>query len=171
MSISPLSDNNPQQETTLDACSAYDLPSVEVLVIYFHAATGYPVRSTWRRAIEAGNFASFPGLTLANAKHFCPSADKTIKCQLVQERQGTSCSRAKPKWTSNYDPATDTECVQSQFQGAGYHTKRPAPSPLNETAPAPGSATSNKLHMCVLHKIKLYTDDTGRFPFRPRRDN
>ena len=71
-SISPLPDNNPQQETTLNAFSAYDLPSVEALVIYFHAAARYPVRSTWLRAIEAGNFASFPGLTLANAMRVCP---------------------------------------------------------------------------------------------------
>ena len=31
------------------------------------------VRSTWLRAIKACNFASFPGLTLANVKRFCLS--------------------------------------------------------------------------------------------------
>ena len=71
-----------------NAFSAYDLPLVEALVIHFHVAAGYPVRNTWLRAIETGNFASFPGLTLANSKRFCPSADKTIKGHLVQERQG-----------------------------------------------------------------------------------
>ena len=31
---------------TLEAYSAYNLPSVEALIRYFHAAAGYPVRST-----------------------------------------------------------------------------------------------------------------------------
>ena len=88
-SISPLLDNGPQQEATLDAFSAYDLPLVKSLVIYFRAEAGYPVRSTWLRVIEAGTFTSFPGLTLANTRRFRPSADKTIKGHLVQERQGT----------------------------------------------------------------------------------
>ena len=32
--------HDPQEEATLDAFSAYDLPLVEALVIYFHAAAG-----------------------------------------------------------------------------------------------------------------------------------
>ena len=52
---------------TLEAYSAYDLPSVVMLIRYFHAATGYPVRSTWLTAIRAGNYSSWTGLTLANA--------------------------------------------------------------------------------------------------------
>ena len=39
-------EDNPQQEATLDPCSAYDLSSDETVVIYFYAAAGYPVRST-----------------------------------------------------------------------------------------------------------------------------
>ena len=67
----------PPTETILDAFSAYDLPSVQALVKYFHAAAGYPVRSTWLAAIKAGNYASWPGLTYANARKYCPSADVT----------------------------------------------------------------------------------------------
>ena len=36
----------------LSAFSAYDLPSVEALVRFFHAAAGYPVKNTWLRAIK-----------------------------------------------------------------------------------------------------------------------
>ena len=133
-SIFPLPDNDPQQETTRDVFSVYDLPSVESLIIYFHAATGYPVRSTWLRAIKAGNFAAFPCLALANAKHFCPSVDKTIKGHLVQECQGAQSSNAKSQGVSKSNPATDAECVQGQFQGAGYREKRPAPPPLDDNA-------------------------------------
>jgi hypothetical protein len=49
------------------ALNAHDLPSVLALVHYLHAAAGFPVKSTWLAAIKAGNFASWPGLTYANA--------------------------------------------------------------------------------------------------------
>ena len=44
-----------EKNTTLEAYSAYDLPSVEALIPYFHATAGYPVRSTWLKSISAGN--------------------------------------------------------------------------------------------------------------------
>ena len=40
-----------EKQATIEAFSAYDLPSVEALVIYFHGASGYPVRDTWLKAI------------------------------------------------------------------------------------------------------------------------
>jgi hypothetical protein len=69
---------------TPTALNAYDLPSVGALVHYLHAAAGFPVKSTWLAAIKAGNFASWPGLTYANASKFCPSSDETIKGHLSQ---------------------------------------------------------------------------------------
>ena len=53
--------------TSLAANSAYDLPSVEALVQYFHAAAGYPVTDTWLKAIKVDNYNTWPGLTLQNA--------------------------------------------------------------------------------------------------------
>ena len=77
-----------EKQATLEAFSAYDFPSVEALVIYFHAAAGYSVRDTWLKAIKAGNYDSWPGLTYINATKYCPSADETIKGHMVQTRQG-----------------------------------------------------------------------------------
>ena len=79
---------NQVEHTTLGVYSSYDLPSVAALVRYFHESTGYPVRSTWLNAIKAGNYASWPGLTYNNASRYCPSVDETIKCHVVQTRQG-----------------------------------------------------------------------------------
>ena len=42
-------------KTTLATYSAYDLPSVEALIRYFHVAAGYPVRSTWLKSISSAN--------------------------------------------------------------------------------------------------------------------
>ena len=46
---------NIADHTNIRAYSAYDLPSVEALVWYFHAAARFPVRTTWLNAIKVGN--------------------------------------------------------------------------------------------------------------------
>ena len=74
------------EEATLETYSAYYLPSVEELFKYLHAATGYPVRSTWITEIKASNFKTWPGLTHNNTCQYCPSADETIKVHIVQTR-------------------------------------------------------------------------------------
>ena len=91
---------NSTDQTNLRAYSAYDLPSVEALVEYFHAMAGFPVRTTWLKAIKAGNYHTWPGLTLANATSYCPSADETIKWHMVQSRQGIRST----KHTTETDP-------------------------------------------------------------------
>ena len=59
-------EHNKSEKTTLGVYSAYDLPSVAALVRYFHAAAGYPVRSTWMNDTKAGNYASWTGITYNN---------------------------------------------------------------------------------------------------------
>ena len=58
---------NSADHTNLKVYSAYDLPSVEALVWYFHAAAGFPVRTTWLKAIKMDNYRTWLELTLANA--------------------------------------------------------------------------------------------------------
>ena len=71
MSLLPEDNSTPDdidaQQSTLKAIIAYDLPSIEALIRYFHASAGFPVRGTWLKAIKAGNFTSCPGLTYQNA--------------------------------------------------------------------------------------------------------
>ena len=76
---------NSAHRTTLEAYSVYDIPSVEALIRYFHAAAGYPVRSTWLTVISDGNYSYGLGLTLSNATKYCPSAKATIMGHLVQK--------------------------------------------------------------------------------------
>ena len=61
---------NQVEKTMLGVYSAYDLPSVTSLVQYFHAAAGYPVRSTWLNSIRVGNYTSWLGLTYNNHSAF-----------------------------------------------------------------------------------------------------
>ena len=50
----PTMPNNSNQ-TNIRAYSAYDLPIMEALIRYFHAASGFPVRTMWLKAIKVGN--------------------------------------------------------------------------------------------------------------------
>ena len=75
-------------QTTLKAYSTYNLPRVESLVHYFHAAVGFPVRATWLNTIKAGNYRTWNGLTLPNATAYCPYAYESIKGHMIQLRQG-----------------------------------------------------------------------------------
>ena len=50
--------------TTQAINSAYELPSTEQLIRYLHACAGYPTRETWVKAIQAGKYVSWPGLTV-----------------------------------------------------------------------------------------------------------
>ena len=85
---------------TLKAYIAYDLPSVEALIRYFHAAAGYPVRCTWLKAIGAGNYSTWTGLTLTKVTKYCPSATATILGHLVHKRQGVRSTNKKLPTTS-----------------------------------------------------------------------
>ena len=69
------------------ACNAHDLPSIGKLVCYLHAAARFPVKFTWLADIHAGNFTSWPGLTLANSAQYCPSSVKSLKGHLTQSRK------------------------------------------------------------------------------------
>ena len=70
------------------AHNAYDMPSLEALVKYMHAADRFTVKSTWLRAIKKGNFATWPGMTYSNVEKYCPQSVETLKGHMVQSSQG-----------------------------------------------------------------------------------
>ena len=90
---------NDAKQATLAAYSAYDLPIIAALIRYFHTAARYPVRFTWLKATGAGNYSSWPGLTLANATKYCPSAEATIMVHPFQKRQGVRSTTTEPQPT------------------------------------------------------------------------
>ena len=77
------------------ALNAHDLPSVVALVRYLHAATGFPVKSTWLAEIKDGNYASCPGLTYANSNKYCPVYIETLQGHLNQSWQGAHFTKPK----------------------------------------------------------------------------
>ena len=79
----------------------YDLPSMEALVRYMHAAAGFPVRSTWLKAIKNGNFNSWPGLTYNNVAKYCPQSIEAMKGHMVKSSQGVRSTKKMDRKVHN----------------------------------------------------------------------
>ena len=77
------------------ANSVYDLPSVEQGIKWMHAVCGYPVKSTWLKAVHAGNFHGWPLLTAANIRKYYPETVKTPKGHMNQTRKNVRSTKAK----------------------------------------------------------------------------
>ena len=46
-----------------EASNVYNLPSIAQSIKYLHAAAGYPVKDTWIKAMNAGNYTTWPRIT------------------------------------------------------------------------------------------------------------
>ena len=99
---------NDHKTTTLQSVSSYDLPSVEVLIRYLHAAAGFPVRETWLKSTKAGNFALWPGLAYHNAAKACLTTYETLKRHMVQVHQGVRSNKPKPTRTKLKQPEANS---------------------------------------------------------------
>ena len=81
------------------ANNVYELPSTAQAIRYLHAACGFPVKSTWIKAIKRGNYVGWPFLTAeAVSKHF-PESVETLKGHLDQTRQHTRSTQSFPTAT------------------------------------------------------------------------
>ena len=78
------------------ANSVYDLPSTEEAIKWMHAVCGYPVKSTWIKAIKAGNYVGWPMLTERNVKKYYPETNETPKGHMAQTRKNARSTKSKP---------------------------------------------------------------------------
>ena len=62
-----------------------------------HAVCGYLVKSTWLKAIKAGNFTVWPMLTVRNVPNYYPETTETPKVHLNQARTNVRSTKTNPK--------------------------------------------------------------------------
>ena len=129
------------RQESLAVFSAYDMPSVQALVRYFHAAAGFPVRDTWLNAIKNGNYSSWPGLTYSNAAKYCPSSDATLMGHMIQTHQNVRSTKPRSP-----PPPSQPHAI------------------ANDPEPILPPVKSHELHIRVKHISRMYT--AGRFPVR-----
>ncbi len=79
------------------AMNVYSLPSIPQTIKYLHAAAGFPVKETWVKAINNGNYSTWPGLNAdAVNKHF-PESVETQKGHMKKQRQNVRSTRSPVK--------------------------------------------------------------------------
>jgi hypothetical protein len=61
-----------------------------------HAVCGYPVKSTWLKAIKAGNFVGWPILTERNINKYYLDTNKTPKVHMNQTQKNVQSTKRFP---------------------------------------------------------------------------
>jgi hypothetical protein len=69
--------------------NVYEKRSISDTIAYLHAACLSPVKDTCLKAIAAGNFSGWPGLSVDDVRIHLAKADATVKGNLNQQRQST----------------------------------------------------------------------------------
>ena len=122
--------------------NVYSLPSIPGAIKYLHAATGFPPKSTWLAAIKAGNFVTWPGITVESvSKHF-PESEETLKGHMKLQRMNV---RSTKKIEANED-IEDIPVLSKHKKGDVF------------------------ISVFNAHDT-VYTDQTGGFPVTSSRGN
>ena len=75
------------------ANSVYDLPSTEQAIRWMYAVCGFPVKSTWLKAVKAGNYIGWPMVTTKNVTKYYPDTIETPKGHLNQTRKNVRSTK------------------------------------------------------------------------------
>jgi hypothetical protein len=107
-----------------------------------HAVCGYPVKSTWLKAVQAGNFIGWPLLTAKNIQRYYPDSAETPKGHLNQTRKNVRSTKPKV-------PPFE-EVHSNQLRGCKVHDVYMKTYEVRNT---------------------IFTDQTGQFPTRSQAGN
>ena len=125
------------------ANSIYECNNTRQLIEFYHATMGYPVTSTWCKAIDAGYFQGWPGLTSKRVRKFIKVVPETEKGHMDQQRAGTRSTR----------PASEPDNME----------------PVPQT---PTNDKTHHVYMSLVDvEGRLYSDQTGRFPLTSNKGN
>ncbi|KAL7482248.1 hypothetical protein ACHAW6_007927 [Cyclotella cf. meneghiniana] len=122
--------------------NVYNLPSTEQAIKWMHAVCSYPVKSTWLKAVQAGNFIGWPLLTAKNIQKYYPGSAKTPKGHLNQTRKNVHSTKPKPP---PFEDVHSDQLRGHKVQDVYTHTYQ----------------------VCNT----IFTDQTGQFPLRSQAGN
>jgi hypothetical protein len=101
-------------QTLRQANSVYDLLSIKQAIKWMHAICGYPVKSTWIKAVKAGNFVGWLLLTEKNINKYYPKTDETPKGHMNQQHKNVRSTK-KPFEVYNVAAALQGKKVKDIF--------------------------------------------------------
>jgi hypothetical protein len=93
--------------------NVYEKRSISDTIAYLHATCFSPVIDTWIKAIAAGNFGGWPGLSVDNVRKYLTKTDTTVKGHMSQQRKNTRSTKTRAPTT---DPALEpTNTGKTEF--------------------------------------------------------
>jgi hypothetical protein len=107
-----------------------------------HAVCGYPVKSTWFKAIKAGNYVGWPMITEHNVQKYYPEAPEIAKGHLNQTQKNLCSNKEKP-----------------------------APLETCNTLQLKGKKARNVYTETYNVRKTMFLDQTGQFPMRSQQGN
>ena len=125
------------------ANSAYHTSTQAEHVAFLHAACGYPVPSTWLKAIDKGHFTTWPGLTSDLVKKHLPKSIVTVMGHQHQQHMNLRSTRLPVAPEQDLTPPSDVPNTKTHLVFSAIT------SPRDEIA----------------------TDLAGRFPVTSRQGN
>ena len=100
---------------TFLACNThtYTARSIPNLMQFLHACAGFPTVATWSKAIDAGYYLGWPGLTASRVRKYLPDSEETTLGHQKLVRQGLRSTRKPAPTTSKgEDEEGDTAPVK-----------------------------------------------------------
>ena len=119
--------------------NVYELPSIERTIRYLHAAAELQNKATWINSIINGNYLTWPLITVKNVNKHFPESEETQNGHMLNQKQGVRSTK-----------------VLSQQK-----TQLTSESKLH-----PVEKRRNVFLTIYKPKEKVYTDQTGKFPYR-----
>jgi hypothetical protein len=133
------------------ANNIYECSNTQQLIQFYHATMGYPVISTWIKAIDLGYFRGWRGLTPDRVRRFIkPSAINKLG-HMDQTKAGTRSTK------SSRIPQPESP---------------PPPDSMKPPNQAPQNDKTNMVFLTIAEvNGQLFTDQTGRFPVTSNKGN
>ena len=82
--------------TKVLANNVYELPSLKTGVRFMHAVCGYPVKSTWMKAIRNNHYVGWPLLTVQNVEKHFPETVETPRGHMNKLPAGIRPTKPQP---------------------------------------------------------------------------
>ncbi len=75
----------------------YSIPSTEGKIRFLHAAAGFPTKKPWLKAIKAGNYLTWLGVTAKTVNRHFPELDETTKGHMKKQHQNVISTKIQEK--------------------------------------------------------------------------
>jgi hypothetical protein len=135
--------------TPFEVNSIYKCENTGQLINFYYATMGYPVISTWIKAIDKGYFRGWRGLTSDRVQRFIKPNEHCEQGHMDQRMQGIRSTKS-----SHANPSPD------------------AIDTMEEPEQAPSNDKTNMVFMTIAEADgQLFTDQTGRFPVTSNKGN